>query len=158
MPDPETLTQYGLVGLFFAAFLAGSILPFSSEVVLVGVLAVGVSAWSAVAVATAGNVLGGLSLYGMGRLVVVRPRGNRLADRLLARFTTEDPRRLSRAQARLKRWGPVVLLAAWIPIVGDVLVLAAGLLELPVAPVALYTAIGKAARYVVLAATFLAVQ
>lgn len=158
VPDPDTLTQYGLTGLFLAAFLAGSILPFSSEVVLVGVLAVGVSAWSAVAVATAGNVLGALTLYGMGRLVVVRPRGRSVADRLLARLTTEDPGRLSRARMRLQRWGPVVLLAAWIPFVGDALVLAAGLLELRVAPVTLYTSIGKAARYIVLAAIVLAAR
>jgi membrane protein YqaA with SNARE-associated domain len=158
VPDPASLAQYGLVGLFLAAFLAGSILPFSSEVVLVAVLAVGVPTWSAVAVATVGNVLGALTLYAMGRLVASRPSGRGLSDRLLTRLTSADPTRLKRARERLEKWGPVILLAAWIPIVGDVLVLAAGLLALPIVPVTVYTSIGKAARYAALAAVFIATR
>jgi len=153
MPDPASLTELGLAGLFVAAFLAGSIVPFSSEVVLVGVLALGSPAAPTVVVATLGNVLGALTLYGMGRLVTIRRPGQRtLTDRLLTRLAQEDPARLERARARLEKWGPVALLAAWVPVVGDALVLTAGLLALPLAPVTLYTTVGKAARYAVLAA------
>jgi len=157
--DPASLTELGLIGLFLAAFVAGSIVPFSSEVVMGGVLALGVSTWSVVTVATVGNVLGALTLYGMGRLVTARKQGGRrLTDRLLARFTAEDPARLARARKLIDKWGPAALLAAWIPIVGDALVLAAGMLALPLAPVTFYTTIGKAARYLALAAGVAAVQ
>jgi membrane protein YqaA with SNARE-associated domain len=157
VPDPASLTELGLAGLFIAAFLAGSILPFSSEVVLVGVLALGTSTGSAVAVATVGNVVGALTLYGMGRLAAVRRRGERtLTNRVLFRLTSEDPARLSRASKRIEKWGPVALLAAWVPFVGDALVLTAGLLALPLAPVTVYVTVGKAARYLALAAGLVA--
>jgi len=154
VPDPASLTELGLWGLFVASFLAGSILPFASEVVLAGVLLLGVSAGAAVSVATLGNVLGALTLYALGRIVVARPPGkeNSLVERLLSRFTTEDPVRLEKARGRLERWGPVALLAAWVPLVGDALVLAAGLLRLPLGRVTLYTTLGKAGRYATLAA------
>ncbi len=157
MPDPVSLTELGLAGLFIAAFLAGSILPFSSEVVLVGVLALGASTGPAVVVATVGNVLGALTLYGMGRLVSIRRPGRRtFADRVLTRFTAADPGRLAQARTRIEKWGPVALLGAWVPFVGDGLVLAAGLLTLPLAPVTFYATVGKAARYLALALSVVA--
>ncbi len=152
MPDPASLIELGLVGLFVAAFLAGSILPFASEAVLVGVLMLGASAGAAVSVATLGNVLGALTLYAMGRLVTARrdrPPGP--ADRLLSRLVGTEPAGLERAEERLRRFGPVALLAAWVPVLGDALVLAAGLFALPIAPVTSYIALGKAARYLALA-------
>lgn len=153
MPDPASLVALGLAGLFVAAFLAGSVLPFSSEVVLAGVITLGASPISAVVVATAGNVLGALTVYAVGRLLTGRRcRAGGLTDSLIRRISNEDPRRLARARTRLERWGPVALLLAWVPIIGDVLALAAGMLALPLLPATLYITAGKAARYAALAA------
>lgn len=60
-------SEWGLLGLFLASFLAATILPFSSEAVLVGMLLLGGSAMPLFLVATAGNTLGGLVNYGIGR-------------------------------------------------------------------------------------------
>ena len=42
-----TLSEWGYIGLFIAAFLAGSVLPFSSEVVLGLLIAAGYDAMEA---------------------------------------------------------------------------------------------------------------
>ena len=63
VPD---LVQLGLLGLFLASFLAGSVLPFPSEGVLAALVGQGQSVGLVVGVATAGNVLGAITLYGMG--------------------------------------------------------------------------------------------
>lgn len=63
----EFLLEYGYIGLFIGAFLAATILPMSSDVLLVGLLAVGADPYISVAVATAGNWLGGLTSYWLGR-------------------------------------------------------------------------------------------
>ena len=64
--------------------------------------------------------------------------------------------RLDRSCAALVRFGPPLLLLSWVPIVGDVVVLAAGLIGVRVVPFLVFTAVGKGLRYVVVAATITA--
>jgi len=54
----EFLIAYGYIGVFIASFLAATILPFSSEVVLTGVLLAGSAYWPCMIAATLGNFLG----------------------------------------------------------------------------------------------------
>jgi membrane protein YqaA with SNARE-associated domain len=58
----------GYLGLFVSAFLAATILPFSSEAVLVGLMAAGnydvAVLW---ALASLGNILGACINWGLGR-------------------------------------------------------------------------------------------
>ena len=63
----DLLTNYGPWGMFIAAFLAGSILPFSSEAVMVALLAAGISPWILLLYASVGNSLGGITCYYIGR-------------------------------------------------------------------------------------------
>ena len=60
--------EYGYAGLFLAAFLAATILPFSSEVVFSALVFGGLNAWICVLCATFGNWLGGITCYWLGRL------------------------------------------------------------------------------------------
>lgn len=68
----ETITQllidWGYLGLFISALLAGSIIPFSSELVMVALVKVGLSPAVCVLAATLGNTLGGMTCYYMGHL------------------------------------------------------------------------------------------
>lgn len=64
----QILVQYGDLGMFAAAFLAGSFFPFSSEVVMLGLLAAGTDADSLLMWGTAGNTIGSLFNYGVGSL------------------------------------------------------------------------------------------
>ena len=121
-----------LLGLLASAFVSSTILPGNSEIVLVAVLKAGASAPTAVAVATVGNTLGGMTTYALGRLLPSRlPEG--------------------RAIARVRRFGAAALLLSWLPFAGDALCAAAGWLRLNWLACALAMALGKAARYVVVA-------
>lgn len=123
--------EAGLLGLFLASFLAATVLPGGSEAAFVAlVLAHPEQSLAALLLATLGNTLGGMTTYGMGRLL---------------------PQHLAPAKSALaRRWGSPVLLLAWAPLVGDALCAAAGWLRLPWPACLLWMAIGKGARYAAL--------
>ena len=123
-----------LAALFLAAFVSATVLPANSEIVLVAVLkAHPERAFAAIALATLGNTLGGLTTYGIGRLL---PRRKPHAERTVA---------------LLRRYGAWSLLLSWVPIVGDALCAAAGWLRVPFWPSLLAIAVGKLARYLAVA-------
>ena len=64
----QVLTDWGYVGLFISALLAGSIIPFSSELVMGALVAMGLEPWLCVLSATLGNTAGGLTCYWLGQL------------------------------------------------------------------------------------------
>ena len=64
----EILINYGYWGMLIAAFLAGSFVPFSSEAVMVGLLAAGLKSQPLIIYATVGNVLGAMLNYYIGRM------------------------------------------------------------------------------------------
>jgi len=126
-----------LWGLFGSAFVSATLFPGGSEVVFVWLLREGAhSPTLLLAIAAAGNSLGGMSSWLVGRLL---PR-----DRLLA----DDKRR--RAVERVSRHGAPVLLLAWVPIIGDPLCVAAGWLRVHWAAALAFITVGKTARYAVL--------
>lgn len=128
----------GLPGLFLASFLAATILPFSSEALLAA-MALGPWSWTALwLTACAGNTLGGMSSYGLGRL------GRRVTWRGVA----VDARGGEWA-VRVRRWGPWAALLTWLPVVGDAIAVALGVVGAPWAPTAVLMLVGKAARYAV---------
>ena len=133
-----------LSGLFLSSFLAATLLPGGSELVLLGLLALHPElAMPALLLATLGNTLGGMTTYGMGRLIP-----EKVGAGTTAKFAASHV-------AQLQRWGPPALLLAWAPIVGDALCATAGWLRLHWLPCALWMALGKAARYglIVISAT-----
>lgn len=132
----------GYVGLFLSAFLAATVLPFSSEAVLAGLAVSGhFQAGWLFAVATAGNVLGSVVNWVLGRFC--------LAWRDRRWFPVKGPA-LERATRVFNRWGVPSLLFAWVPVIGDPLTFAAGVLRTPFLVMLALVAIGKAGRYAVL--------
>ncbi|AFL54606.1 membrane protein YqaA with SNARE-associated domain [Sinorhizobium fredii] len=91
--------------------------------------------------ATGGNVLGALVNFALGRFAI------RFENR---RWFPVSPQARQKAEALFGRYGQPVLLFSWLPIVGDPLTLAAGLLRTPLAVFLAYVTIGKAARYAAL--------
>lgn len=121
----------GLWALFVSSFLAATLLPGGSEAVLFGVLKLHPSQlWPALAVATLGNTLGGLSSYVIGRVI--------------------PQRQTLKGLASVQRYGAPVLLLSWVPIIGDPLCVAAGWLRLNAGWSVFYIALGKFLRYAVL--------
>ena len=99
------------LGLFAAAFVAATLLPMQSEAVLGALAHRGghplLLLW---AVATAGNVLGSVVNYGLGRW---------LAQFEGRRWFPASPGQIRRAEGWYRRWGRWSLLASWLPLVGD---------------------------------------
>lgn len=123
--------ESALAGLFFSSLLAGSVLPGGSEVVLFVVLKFDAALfWPAIGTATIGNTLGGLTSYAIGRFL---PEGKSLPVQTLLQ--------------RVKRFGSPILLLAWTPWIGDPLCVAAGWLRLNVWQCIVFMAVGKFARY-----------
>lgn len=135
----------GLAGLFVASFLAATVLPFSSELVLLGMAAAGWSPLQLLVVASAGNWLGGMSSYALGHL------GD--PDRL-RKWLRVEVTRADRWRRRVAAYGPWAALGCWLPVVGDVIAVALGLGRSPLVATALLMLAGKAARYAVLLAPF----
>jgi len=131
----------GYVGLFLSALLAATVLPFSSEAVLVGLMAAGdydmIWLWF---LASLGNVLGAAVNWGLGRFCL------RWLDR---RWFPVDKEKLDRAGRWFSRYGVWSLLLAWVPFIGDPLTFAAGVLRVNFWLFLLLVSIGKAGRYAV---------
>jgi membrane protein YqaA with SNARE-associated domain len=97
---------------------------------------------AAVLTATAGNLLGSLATYGLGRVGNVALHGRWL------RIGKDD---IARAERWFSRWGNPALLLAWLPVVGDPLCLLAGLLRVGLPSFLLLVGLGKLTRYAFLA-------
>ncbi|MFV0436121.1 MAG: YqaA family protein [Desulfopila sp.] len=124
--------------LFSASFLAATVLPFSSEVILYGLLRQGESSWLLVVVATCGNTLGAVVNWGLGRYLL------RYRDRRWFYFSGEQ---LARMQLRFGRYGVWSLLFSWLPLGGDVLTCVAGVMRVPLIVFVPLVALGKGGRY-----------
>ena len=154
-----------LYSLFISSFLAATLLPSGSEAMLFGVLkAYPETLWPALILASIGNTLGGMVTFGMGWLLPLRmggseaaglhqdhPQGERLAASPLRGHPPAYPSRVQTQQLKhvekVRIYGTPALLLAWVPLIGDALCLAAGWLRLNPWQAALFMAIGKFARY-----------
>lgn len=144
--DPGSLI-IGHAGLFGAAFLAATVFPFQSELVLVGLLVAEPTHWQTLLLtASLGNTLGSVVNWCLGRLI------ERFRDRTWFPVKPRDYERLERWYAR---WGVWSLLFAWLPFGGDGLTVVAGALRTPLVPFVLLVGAGKTARYAVLVAVTL---
>lgn len=129
-----------------AAFLSATLLPGSSEAVLLTLLAQ--NQWSAfglMVVATVGNVAGSLVNWGLGRYFV------QFKDR---RWFPLGDALNPRAQAWVARYGVWALLFAWVPVIGDPLTLVAGMMRVPLGAFVLFVTLGKFARYALIVAAW----
>lgn len=134
----------GYFGLFLAAFGAASLLPLQSEALLVGLLlAKAYPTWALLAVATAGNVLGSLLNWLLGRY---------LEHWRQRRWFPVSDRQLQRAQRWYRRYGHWSLLLSWLPIIGDPLTLVAGVMRESPWRFLLMVTLAKGGRYLALAA------
>ncbi|WP_224007745.1 YqaA family protein [Aureimonas sp. SA4125] len=134
--------------MFWTAFLAATILPGASEMLLVALLVGGTGeAWIVIAAATVGNTLGSLANWACGRF---------LAHHRDRRWFPVSAATVDRFSGLFRRYGMVSLLFAWAPIVGDALTVIAGTLRVPLLPFTIVVAIGKLGRYLIVAGGALA--
>ena len=136
----------GYAAIFLSAFLAATFLPFSSEVLLLGMAANG--NWHPLSLflfATSGNVFGSVVNWALG-VFFLHWREHR--------WFPVRPSQLAKGEYWFNRFGLWTLLLAWVPIVGDPLTIVAGVLRVRFWLFLLLVSIGKAARYAVLLKLF----
>ena len=132
-----------LLLLFLNAFVASTILPAASELALWAIIADDPALlWPAIAVASLGNTAGAVVNWLLGRYMA------RFSDR---KWCPLSARQQDRAGAWFQRFGLWSLLFAWVPVVGDPLTVAAGVLRVRFLPFLVLVAVGKTGRYVLVA-------
>lgn len=132
------------LGIFSSAFVSATLLPAQSEAVLGALLAEGSrSAVLLIAIATLGNTLGAATNWLIGLYV------QRFKTR---RWFPAKEATLARAERWYRRWGRWSLLLSWVPVIGDALCLAAGILREPFRSFFLIVLVAKLLRYLAVAA------
>ena len=137
----DSLAELGYVGLFLASFLAATILPLSSEVVLSYFLINDYDPILSVTIATTGNVLGSLVNYAIGFW------GSILLIRKVLRISEDE---FLRAKQRFNKYGVFSLFFAWVPIIGDPLTVVAGVLKIDIFIFLILVTTGKLIRYIII--------
>ena len=137
-----------LAGLGIAAFLSATLLPGSSEALLVSLLLLGEeSPASLLAIATFGNVIGSLLNWYMGAFFMSFQH---------KKWFPISLQQIDKAQVWFSKYGIWSLLFAWAPIIGDPLTLIAGMMRISLIPFILLVTIGKFARYALITGIALA--
>ena len=131
--------QYGLFGLFLSGFLSGSIFPFNSEAVLSLMIFSGFDPKSSLIVATAGNTLGGISIYYLGYLGKME---------WIEKYAKVKPEKIHAILPKLKKYGSLAATLSFVPVIGDVIILALGFFRTSPFFTLFFMTIGKIARYI----------
>ncbi|MDR2681010.1 MAG: VTT domain-containing protein [Tannerella sp.] len=134
----EFLIEYGYVGVFIASFLAATVLPFSSEIVLTGVLLGGASYWPCMIAAGTGNFLGGMTCYWLGMCGKTE---------WIKKYLRLDINKLERVRMRIKNKGSWIGFFVFLPGIGDFIAVALGFMRANVWIVAVSMLVGKVLRY-----------
>lgn len=137
----DLLVPYGCWGMFLASFLAGSVLPFSSEAVMMGLMAAGVNTLPLIIYGTIGNVLGSLLNYYIGTL-----------GRFdwIEKYLHVKPEKLEKAQKLISRYGVWMGFFAFLPILGSAIAIVLGLVRSNIWLTTLAFTIGKVMRYLLI--------
>lgn len=143
----EFLISNGNLGMFTAAFLAGSFFPFSSEVVMLSLLGAGAHPTGLILWGSAGNILGSLFNYYVGSLG---------KEEWIMRYTKVPPEKLKKGKYYVHRYGAWAGLLGWVPLLGSVVTVALGFLRVNLLMSMLTIGIGKYLRYQILVSLWLA--
>ena len=136
----EWLQSFGLLGLFIGTFLAATVLPFSSDALYLGILAVTGDVWGCLAVGTLGNWLGSVVTYWMGWIGKWE---------WIEKWFKVKPETLEKQKIKIDKYGVWMALLAWVPFIGDVFVIALGFYRTKPLPTCILLLIGKALRFIV---------
>ena len=137
----DALIQFGPFGMFLAAFLAGSFFPFSSEAVMLALLAMGLNPWELMLYGTAGNVLGSVFNYCVGRLG---------KEEWFEKYLHVKPEHMEKARRFMRGRGALMGFFAFIPILGSAITILLGLMRANIVVTFVSITAGKLLRYILL--------
>jgi len=134
------LTVYS--GLFFVAFLAATIFPAQSEAALLGLIATqSCPVWALILVASAGNILGSALNWYLG--IYIEHFRNK-------KWFPVKEQALNKAQNWYLKYGRWSLLLSWVPLIGDPITVAAGVMKERFLIFICIVSLAKAGRYIAL--------
>ena len=136
----EYLEQLGLLGLFIGSFLAATVIPFSSEVLLVALLSTGANLTSAIIVATMGNWLGSVVTFYMGYFGKWE---------WIEKYFKVKHETLLKHKKRIDKYGAWLALFSWLPIIGEVISLGLGFYRVSPRLTIILTLVGKGIRFII---------
>lgn len=140
--DPEylkLLLEWGYLGVFLAALLAGSILPFSSELVLVALVQMGMSPVIGVLAATVGNTIGTMTCYYMGYLG---------KQEWIEKYFRVKRERIEKMRRFLQGKGALMAFFTFLPFIGEAISIALGYMRANLALTISSMFVGKLLRYI----------
>lgn len=137
----DLLIHFGYWGMMAAAFLAGSFFPFSSEAVMLALMATGLDTWQLVVYGTAGNVLGSVLNYCVGRMGRMQ---------WIEHYLHVKPESLQRAERFMANRGAWMGFFAFLPVLGSAITIVLGLMRANPLITLLSITLGKFLRYLVL--------
>ena len=138
----QLLIDYGYIGMFVSAFLAGSVFPLSSELVMGALLAARLDPVQLVVYGTIGNVLGSMFNYSIGMLGRME---------WVERYLHVKPAELDRARRFMAGRGAWMGFFSFLPVVGEGLTIVLGLMRANVVITVISVTVGKLLRYILLA-------
>jgi membrane protein YqaA with SNARE-associated domain len=136
----EWLADYGYLGIFIGSFLAATLVPFSADLLLLGMLYAGGNLITTITIASLGNWLGGLTSYWVGRAG---------SWNMIERWFHISREKLEKQRSRINRWRSWIALLTWLPIIGDVFAVGLGFYKINFGMSALLMLIGKTLRFIV---------
>lgn len=141
----DFLKDYGYWGMALLSFLSGSIIPIASEALLVVLLGVGLNAMWLIVVATVGNTLGGITCFMLGYLT---------DKQTVKRVFRISDKKMERADSLIQRYGYWAAVLSFMPIIGEAILVALGIMRVDKYKVSIVMAIGKFARYAFVAISY----
>lgn len=136
------MSEIGYAALFVSSLLASTLLPLSSEPLLIAMVLKEFSPTGVVVVATIGNWIGSMISYGMGYAGNIEH---------IEKWLKIKSDKIDRFRAKTEKYGAWFGLLTWVPGIGDILAVCLGVVRARVVPTAIMILIGKAARYAVIA-------
>ena len=128
--------------LFIISFLAATILPLSSELVLSTMLLTdSFDKYLLLVVASFGNILGSSVNWYLGKKILI------FKDK---KWFPASETQIDRSEIYFKKYGIWSLLLAWVPVIGDPLTIIAGILRLKFLTFLTLVSISKISRYIFL--------
>lgn len=141
----DFLKDYGYWGMLQLSFLSGSVIPIASEALLVVLLGVGLNAMWLIVVATVGNTLGGITCFMLGYLT---------DKQTVQRVFRISDKKMERADSLIQRYGYWAAVLSFMPIIGEAILVALGIMRVDKYRVSIVMAIGKFARYAFVAISY----
>lgn len=141
----EISKDYGYLGMAFISFLAGTVVPITSEVILVFFLNLGLSPLLLTLSATIGNILGGITCFMIGYLT------NK--EKVQKIFKIPD-RRMKRADKMIQKYGFWTASISFVPVIGEVLLVSLGIMRVDKYKVIAVMTLGKFVRYLLITASY----